>query len=177
MSRLGYHYLPAPQGLRETFILTLRGARVRARLGRRFAGSPRSRACLERQPVALAANISPRGSSRRVLQRVVGGSVDVLEEAHEESAQDRNGAENDDEPHFRQYPRVQRVNRVSDVRCVGDGADGDCLADSRNSSAGNVSRGGEGPGVGWKASYITPPPMIRHRPILTRRSWCKRENM
>lgn len=56
----------------------------------------------------------------------------ILAHAKEEEAQHGNRAEDDDEPHFRKHPCVQREDRVGQVRSLRNRGNGDCLVDARD---------------------------------------------
>lgn len=116
VGRLGHRYLSVPQHLWENILLTFVLAGIEGRLGGGFAGSPSFQGLIKRDPVVLAAMVwARRVASRSGLKRVAGRSCNVVGEAHEERAQDRNGAEDDYEPHFRQHPYVQRPDGVGNV--------------------------------------------------------------
>jgi len=113
LSLISHYDLGAARPLRQNLLLALRPSRTVDPLGRGVVGSPGFRVVAKRDPgIVLAAAGVQMGASRGMVEWVAGGGLDVLAEADEEKAQDGNGAEDDDEPHFRQHPRVQRVDGV-----------------------------------------------------------------
>ena len=67
--------------------------------------------------------------------RMAGSGLDVLGEPDEQRSKDGDRTKDDDEPHFSQHPRIQRVNGVGEILSLRDRADRDGLVDSRYARA------------------------------------------
>ena len=92
-----YQDLGAPRPSRQYLLFALRITRIVVHFIGRITRSPCLPAVAQGDPDVVFASAGVVSS----------GSFDGLAEANEEWAQDGNGAENDDEPHFRQHPGVQ----------------------------------------------------------------------
>lgn len=92
------------------------------------------------------------------------GAFYALREADEKWPQHGNGPKDDDEPHLGQDPGVEFGDGVGDVLGLRDGSDGDGFVDACNSRSAAKSQLAQRE-VGIVDAYITPPPMMRQRPI------------
>lgn len=101
--------------------------------------------------------------------RVCSSRLDILGKANEERSKDGDGTKDDDEPHLRQNPCVQLPDEVGYVLRLRNEGDCDGLVDAGYtcSKTKMVSQ----PYCSWRSrkmsTYISPPPMMRHRLILS----------